>query len=257
MTFEPDNPLKIFSDRELKAALMRACPPVAAPESLKSRISQMVHEAASADAQPPMRIMPATEGRGLRHWFTTGRRLAAAASIAGLGLGIGLYLLTENSSTQPQQTQFAAASSEPFLVEHALANHDALYQSLDSGDEQVRRSLRTAPQMQDQLREEKSILLRLPDLSPQGWQFVGAKPCPKASCCSAQLFYRRGKQSLSVFVFSDDDLSRGRITVTGSKDHLVALSKIAKGLVCVVAQCPTGQLKQDEVDQIAAQFAGR
>lgn len=254
MTFEPDN-LRIFNDAELKAALTRACPPVAASETLRLRVSQMIDEAASADARPPMRLTPAAERRGLGHWLTTGRRWAVAASIAGLGLGIGLFMWTDSLPTGP--TQVATAEREPLLVENALASHDEMYQSLGSGNEQVRRSLRSAPQMREQLRSEKSILLELPDLTPAGWQFVGAKPCPKSSGCSAQLYYTRGRQGLSVFVFSDEDLSRGRMTVSSRDDHLLAMSRINRGMVCVIAHCPAGGLRQSEVDQIAAQFAGR
>lgn len=254
MTSNADNPNE-FSDPELRTALRRACPQTPAPLSLRFRVRQMMDQPEAAPLlQPPPTTSPAFWRSG--QWLASGRHMAAAAAVIGLVLGMGLYLLTTdtNAPANPTNSSLASTDSMPLAVRNALAGHDELDDALASGDAQARSSLFTAPQLRDQLQQQRSITLPAVDLSSMGWKFVAGKTYPPESSCLAQLFFTRDHQTLSVFVLDDQALRPGTRFAT-RKGHLIALRKINNGTLGVIGYCPAGRLSQAEVDKIASLFA--
>ena len=253
MTIESEN---IFDDPELKQALERAVPKVIAPLSLRQSIEQAMSSAAPTQTRPEALPEKRSNRWHILSWLPPHRRLAIAASIAGLGLGIGLFLASDHSAVTPGHSAWTA--SEPLIIRGALVRHDEMGQSLASGDEQFRRSLYTVPQVREQLRRDAAIDIPQVDLEPAGWKLAGAKPCVMGNCCGAQIFYTRGQQTLSVFVFPPRRFSPEMLAdCAGQSGHLAAFRKLPEATLFVVARSSGNQLQQEELEAVATQLAAQ
>jgi hypothetical protein len=144
------------------------------------------------------------------------------------------------------------ANANP-VVERALVSHDDLYQSMATG--QYRRELVSLPQVREQLRKEQSISIPHADLASTGWELVGAKPCDMGGCCGAQLFYTRGDETLSVFVFPPGKISPETVSALDGKRHVTALRKLPGSTLFIVARCPSGDLQKSEIEELANRLA--
>ena len=235
-----------FNDPELKKALSRALPRVAAPASLRLSIERELEDLSSAPAADPLTH---SNPWHISNWFPAHRRMAVAAAIAGLGLGIGLFLASDN--VEHQHSTFVA-SSDPVIVQGALVRHDQMHQSLERDGDLFRQSLLTVPQVREQLHDEMPVPITQPDLV--GWQFAGAQPCNMGTCCGAQLLYTRGHQTLSVFVFPPGRISPAMVAACKAGNHLTAVRPTRDATLLVVATCPAGELSQSDVEQVASQL---
>jgi len=242
-----------FEDPELKKALNRALPKVLVPEALRLKLERELGELSTA---PDLPLTQPSNPWHISTWFTSHRRLAIAASIAGLGLGIGLFFASSsfNQPTPAGGTSLVAA--DPVIVEGALVRHDEMHQSLARGRDQLRQSLLSVPEAREQVRREVALPVPFVDLSSQGWQFAGAKPCRMGTCCGVQLFYTRNQQTMSVFVFPAGRISPEAVAACSTNnDYRTAIRPLPDATLFVVGRCPSGKLSQTEIEQVASLFA--
>ena len=254
-----------FDHDDLRDALRRALPAQPAPQALRDRIAAMLRdeEVWTHDdmpepvtlTQPAGLIAPPTDPYTRIAWlgnlFRGSRRVAMAACIAGLGLGAALFLAT-NSSSPPDSAQIAQSiPAQPFL-QAALVHHDEMLQAPDS-IQMPGGPLGSLQQVRAEVQNRTAAPMPEADISSQGWQLVGGKTCRAADACIAQIFYRRGQQTLSVFMIPPD--AQGRRMNVGSsinqRNHLITTREAGQFTVCVVGYSPDGKLTANEVDRVA------
>ncbi len=238
-----------FDDAGLKDALKRAIPMATAPASLRARIEQACAEAGDVSTEP-IRL---THGQAIRQWLNRGRRMAIAASIAGLGLGIGLFVMLDRAEQQ-DRLQYASNVS-PVYVQTALVQHDQLQRS--AADPQMRQTLLGYPQLKDRVRGPSPLYIPEPDLSSLGWQFVGAQPCQMRDFTAAQLFYTRGRETVSVFVLPQGNYAVNLRGCEQANECIFAKRGTSKSTLFVVARALNGKPTQDEIQAIADELGQR
>ena len=252
---------------ELRRALRRAFPAEQAPQALRERITAMLQNQAmwSDDMPEPAELTrsaghiasqpdpsnPYARIAWLGNLFHGARRIAIAACIAGLAMGIGLFVATPTGDPRPsEQPQYAQSPVAPFL-QAAVVRHDELLQVADP-TQTSGRSLVPLQEVRTELKNRLAAPMPEADISSQGWQLVGGKTMGPADGCVAQLFYRRGQQTLSVFIISPDPLGRRiQIPSTSQKDHLITCRESGPLTICVVGYSPDGKLTAGEVDRVA------
>lgn len=259
-----------FEHDDLRNALRRAFPAQAAPQALRDRVAAMLRseEVWSSDDMPEPVTLTQPAGLIAPHpaptdpsnpyariaWlgnlFHGARRVAVAACFAGLALGAALFFATSNS-TPPDSIQIADTSpAQPFL-QAALVHHDEMLQ-LPDPTQMPGGPLGSLQQVRTEIQNRTAAPMPEADISSQGWQLVGGKSCQAADGCIAQIFYRRGQQTLSVFIIPPDAQGR-RVHVgsTNQRNHLVTTREAGPFTVCVVGYSPDGQLTAKEVDRVA------
>ncbi len=258
-----------FEHDDLRDALRRAFPAQQAPQALRDRIAAMLRneEMWTGDDMPEPANLTLSAGHiaplpdpaphythvaWLGNLFHGARHVAMAACIAGLAMGTLLYLATNKSGTPDQSpTQIAdTATVQPFL-QAAVFRHDALRQASDP-TQMPGGSLGPLQPVRTDVQNRTASPMPEADISSQGWQLVGGKSCRAADGCIAQIFYRRGQQTLSVFIIPPDPQGRRiRIESTTQKNHLVTTREVGPLTICVVGYSSDGKLTTQEVDRVA------
>ena len=261
-----------FEHDDLRDALRRAFPAQQAPQALRDRVTAMLRndEMWSGDdmpvpanltlpaghiAPPPDSFPPYTHVAWFGNLFHGARRVAMAACIAGLAMGTALYLAANRTATPDEsQTQIADNSQvqpvHPFL-QAAVFRHDELRQAPDPTQLPVG-SLGPLPQVRTDVQNRMAAPMPEADISSQGWQLIGGKSWQAPGGCIAHIFYRRGQQTLSVFIIPPDPQGRHiRVESTTQKNHLVTTREAGQFTICVVGYSPDGKLTTQEVDRVA------
>lgn len=245
-----------FDDPTLKAALKRATAQVAAPaaasDSLRQRVTQLLVETRVSETSSPVPHRPIR--LPFLAWFHPTRQLAIAASIAGLVLGAGLFISLDQFRPGAH-SHLGYAMSTPVLMQTVLARHDALSQSVAGVPGLINANNAPYPRICDEVGRQTSLNFPRLDLSSRGWRFAGAKVYQTPEGSSAQLFYGRAKQSLSIFLVPSG-IAPAELPCGLIRGRLVAGHIAGKTAFIVVGNGPTDTLTLAEVDAIADQLAG-
>jgi hypothetical protein len=186
-----------------------------------------------------------------------GRRMAVAASVAGLLMGASIFVVVESMAPSPDNGGTVSMTT-PVSLEGFVQRHDQMEVSHESSPDVLRGDGQTARDVCRQMQQRLTVTVPSVDLSQFGWTFVGAKVCPLGSCCAGQLFFERGDQALSVFVMPADALpqalrSRGCLQLDG---RMVTVRKVGDVALLVVGHCPSKRLTTVDMVRLADSLAG-
>ena len=234
-----------FDPDELKIAMARACrddAPLRAPESLHLRVTQLFSEQADATgletkADRPLR-MP---------WWTRvipRRRLVLAASVGGLAISTAILLFRE------QLAMGNSPPATPLIVQTAIDRHDQLTLTQPHSSDYADATASQYRQVANDISKRSGLQIPNINLSGRGWELAGAKTWISQGRVSAQFFYQRETQTLSVLCVpagsSQSDHKVWRVC-----GRVVAGHTMGQTGVIVVGHCPEGKLSAGEVDSIA------
>lgn len=257
-----------FQDDNLRQALRRAFPAEQAPPALRKRVAALLQDPVMCDVdtdrpepvaltQPAGPIVssdpiPLPTVAWFGNLFHGARRVALAASFAGLAMGIALFVTLQNSNSvlQPSGPQYVDAVPVSPFVQAAVVRHDEILKPADPTRASAA-SLRPLPQLRSELQEQQ---LPVPDadFSPHGWQLVGGQSWRNGNATVAQICYRRGNETLSVFIAPRDAQGRRTPMSTANlQDHIVATRETPAANLCVVGHSPDNKLTPAEVDRLA------
>ncbi|HEY7117324.1 MAG TPA: hypothetical protein VH475_12095 [Tepidisphaeraceae bacterium] len=226
-----------FDDPALKAALRRVLGQDAAPPALRDRIRAITVTTPGVGESPATVRHDAPIPLFRRQWFRT----TAAAAVLLIGLGVlAFQILNPNKPGK------------------GYAFPNSLYKAMDNAH-QARLSGSASPDAVTALASANALASQLgrpvfaPDLSKDGWSFQGAAVRKVGGEQAAQLFFTKGKSSLSVFslpasaVPQASDGSTYAVTFSGTP---IAGIVSGKGLYCIVGTSPDGSLQVDEVKRL-------
>ena len=256
-----------FEHDDLRQALRRVFPPEQAPQALRNRIAAMLRDEEvwfSGDMPVPAELTqpagpithpsapanPYARIAWLGNLFHGARRVAIAACVAGLAMGATLFLVT-SSSTAPDQPQVAGSAQVSPFIQAALFRHDELLQAPDPS-QMPGGSLVPLPQLRSDIQGRSGTPMPDADISSEGWRLVGGKSWQAASFYVTQIFYRRGRDTLSVFIIPPDSLGRRvQIGSTNERSHPITIRQTARFTLCIVGYSPDGKVTTGEIDRVA------
>jgi len=247
-----------FDDPALKAALRRALDQERAPGDLRERIRAMAASAAApaAESVPYMRAAGATEEAADAPipMFRRGpvfKFAAAAVLVLGLGsLGYQVYL----ANRPPNYSAVAPYAVPPSLYKGMTQTHD----------ERVAGSATPADTTTD-LTAAKGLSntvnrpVFLAQLTSNGWKFEGGGVRDVGQYSAAQLYFTKGKASISVFSLPAKAVPQAKDDVTYDtvfNGHPIAGFVHKGGLYCIVGSSTDDSLKLDEVKALLQAHRG-
>jgi hypothetical protein len=247
-------PVPDFNDPALKTALRRALPKDRAPESLRQRIAALASSQSAANSAPAPTMRLAGQASSAlaepksiplfrRQWF----RLAAAAVFAIAAVLTAIFIQNRGDTASPE---YAIANS---VYKGMVAVHEQRKSGTTSADTIT--TLASAAQL-------SKILGRpvfAPDLAKDGWTFQGGAVRNVGSLPSAQLFFTRGKATLSVLSLPASAASKAKdgstydISFQGTP---IAGFVKQGGLFCIVGQGDDQPLSTADVKALLEKHRG-
>jgi hypothetical protein len=241
-----------FNDPDLKTALRRAIPREQAPESLRRRIAALAANpaAATATTQPAMRLdadsAPATttadQPKTLPLFRRQPFRLAVAALFAVAAV-LTAVLINRRAGDDAAQ-QYVIPNS---VYKAMVKVHEERKNATSPGDTVT--TLASAAQLSKTL--DRPVFA--PELAKDGWIFQGGAVRNVGSFPSAQLYYTKGKSSLSVLSLPASAASKAKdgstydISFQGTP---IAGFVKQNGLYCIVGQGDDHPLTTQEVKDL-------
>jgi hypothetical protein len=245
-----------FDDPALKAALRRALDSSGAPSALRDRIRAMAaSEGPPEQPIPSMRLAEVEKAEVAdrpiplfrRAWFM---RFAAAAVLI-LGVGSLSYQIWQ--ANRPP-AYVAAYVVPPSLYKGMTVAHDErLAGSATPSD--TTSDLAAVPALSQTI-QRPVFAAKLTD---DGWKFEGAAVRDVGPFAAAQLFFSKGKASISVFSLPAAAVPNARDDVTYDtvfNGHPIAGFVRQGGLFCIVGSSPDGSLTVDEVKGLLESHRG-
>lgn len=242
----PQPPVQPFDDPGLKAALGRALGREAAPADLRSRI--LAATAGEQKSTPPNRRTADRSDQPIplrRHPLY---RLAVAAVLI-IGFGALAYQIWDMNRAPKYDVAYAIPNS---LYKAMVDTHTARL-THPAGD-----SVTTLPAAASLSGEVKRPVFAA-DLTKDGWKFEGGAVRDVGGHPTPQLFFTKGKASLSVFSLPASAAPGARDNTdyaTSFNNSPIAGFMKGNGLYCIVGSSPDNSLPLDEVKQLLDRHRG-
>jgi len=241
-----ETPLQPFDDPALKMALRRSLGKETAPVSLRDRIKKMAGENSSVSApesKPDPKPIP------LFRRSPVYRFAVAAVLIIGFGgLAYQIWQMKQKDDAYNRGTVFTAS-----LYQNMIDTHEAR-KSATSADTIT--TLAAVPSLSGQVPAHAVFAA---DLTKDGWTFQGAAARKVGSDQAAQLFFTKGKSSISVFslpLSAAPDAKEGESYDTVYNGAAIAGFRSSGGIFCIVGTGEKGPLDLTEVKQLLDEHKG-
>jgi hypothetical protein len=240
-------PVSSFEDPALKSALQRSLPKERAPEGLRQRIAAMATAPRAAGEAAPMRITPESAPvaqvpvRNLRFSLQRWGRLAAAAVFAIAAVVAAVVINKRQNAPTPG---YEIANS---VFKGMVKTHEERKSGAASPDTVT--SLASASALSKSL--GRPILAA--DLTKDGWSFQGGAVRTVASFQAAQLYFTKGKTSVSVLSLpasAATTAKEGSTYETSFQGTPIAGFVKQGGLFCILGQSDDNSLTIEEIKSL-------